>query len=387
MTLTVVLGSLVRRHGRLPGPPAVRRRRPAPQRGAPVGAAPRHRTWGRRSSTPTSTSARLGGSCRSSPGTGRWPSGWAPSRSTCFPSWSSRACCASTCRTRLWKAVHLTSYLLWPLAFVHGITAGTDLGGGWLLVLVLACASRRGLGLRRRPRRPPEHPAACRARRPPPSPPRPTPSRPEPRSASSGTDDRHDRTRPSTRGLLDAPGPALADHLAAHGPLPDVDLPPSSRRPASPGAAAPASPRAAKLRSVAARRQRLAGAGRRRQRLGGRARGGEGRRAARPRPAPGARRARARGRLPRRDRRRTSPSARRCPPASRPPPGRRRDRSASGCTRWPRHTWRGRSRRCARRSTGGPPLPDAPSSRRCASAGSTAARRSSSTWRPWPGSP
>ena len=41
---------------------------------------------------------------------------------------------------RLWKAVHLTSYLLWPLAFVHGITAGTDLGGGWLLVLVLGCA-------------------------------------------------------------------------------------------------------------------------------------------------------------------------------------------------------------------------------------------------------
>jgi sulfoxide reductase heme-binding subunit YedZ len=41
---------------------------------------------------------------------------------------------------RLWKTVHLTSYLLWPLAFVHGITAGTDLGGGWLLVLVLGCA-------------------------------------------------------------------------------------------------------------------------------------------------------------------------------------------------------------------------------------------------------
>ncbi len=42
---------------------------------------------------------------------------------------------------RLWKAVHLTSYLLWPLAFVHGITAGTDLGGGWLLAVVLACAA------------------------------------------------------------------------------------------------------------------------------------------------------------------------------------------------------------------------------------------------------
>jgi sulfoxide reductase heme-binding subunit YedZ len=41
---------------------------------------------------------------------------------------------------RLWKAVHLTSYLLWPLAFVHGITAGTDLGGGWPLLLVIGCA-------------------------------------------------------------------------------------------------------------------------------------------------------------------------------------------------------------------------------------------------------
>jgi sulfoxide reductase heme-binding subunit YedZ len=41
---------------------------------------------------------------------------------------------------RLWKAVHLTSYLLWPLAFFHGITAGTDLGGGWLLALVFGCA-------------------------------------------------------------------------------------------------------------------------------------------------------------------------------------------------------------------------------------------------------
>jgi sulfoxide reductase heme-binding subunit YedZ len=42
---------------------------------------------------------------------------------------------------RVWQGVHLTSYLLWPLAFVHGLTAGTDLGGGWLLALVLACAA------------------------------------------------------------------------------------------------------------------------------------------------------------------------------------------------------------------------------------------------------
>ena len=55
---------------------------------------------------------------------------------------------------RLWKAVHLTSYLLWPLAFVHGITAGTDLGGGWLLVAGPRLRRRRGLVLGRRPRRP-----------------------------------------------------------------------------------------------------------------------------------------------------------------------------------------------------------------------------------------
>lgn len=40
----------------------------------------------------------------------------------------------------LWRAVHLTAYAMWPLALVHGLTAGSDLGGGWLLVLVLGCA-------------------------------------------------------------------------------------------------------------------------------------------------------------------------------------------------------------------------------------------------------
>ena len=40
----------------------------------------------------------------------------------------------------LWRAVHLTTYLMWPLAFVHGLTAGSDLGSGWLLALVLGCA-------------------------------------------------------------------------------------------------------------------------------------------------------------------------------------------------------------------------------------------------------
>jgi methionine sulfoxide reductase heme-binding subunit len=41
---------------------------------------------------------------------------------------------------RLWRAVHWTSYLLWPLAFLHGLTAGSDLGSGWALGVALTCA-------------------------------------------------------------------------------------------------------------------------------------------------------------------------------------------------------------------------------------------------------
>jgi sulfoxide reductase heme-binding subunit YedZ len=40
----------------------------------------------------------------------------------------------------LWQWVHRTSYLLWPVSFAHGLTAGTDLGSGWLLGLVIGCA-------------------------------------------------------------------------------------------------------------------------------------------------------------------------------------------------------------------------------------------------------
>jgi sulfoxide reductase heme-binding subunit YedZ len=42
---------------------------------------------------------------------------------------------------RLWRAVHWTSYLLWPLAFAHGLMTGTDLGSGWALGLALGCAA------------------------------------------------------------------------------------------------------------------------------------------------------------------------------------------------------------------------------------------------------
>ena len=41
----------------------------------------------------------------------------------------------------LWRWVHRTAYLLWPMAFVHGLAAGSDLGGGWLLGLALGCAA------------------------------------------------------------------------------------------------------------------------------------------------------------------------------------------------------------------------------------------------------
>lgn len=41
---------------------------------------------------------------------------------------------------RVWRGVHRTSYLLWPLAFLHGLTAGTDMKSGWVLGLALVCA-------------------------------------------------------------------------------------------------------------------------------------------------------------------------------------------------------------------------------------------------------
>jgi len=41
---------------------------------------------------------------------------------------------------RLWRVVHWTSYLLWPLAFLHGLTAGTDMHATWVLGLALVCA-------------------------------------------------------------------------------------------------------------------------------------------------------------------------------------------------------------------------------------------------------
>jgi DMSO/TMAO reductase YedYZ heme-binding membrane subunit len=41
---------------------------------------------------------------------------------------------------RAWRAVHLTAYLSWPVAWVHSVFAGSDLRHGALLLLAIACA-------------------------------------------------------------------------------------------------------------------------------------------------------------------------------------------------------------------------------------------------------
>lgn len=41
----------------------------------------------------------------------------------------------------LWRWVHRLAWLLWPVAFGHGLTAGTDLGSGPLLAVAVGCAA------------------------------------------------------------------------------------------------------------------------------------------------------------------------------------------------------------------------------------------------------
>ena len=40
---------------------------------------------------------------------------------------------------RLWRTVHWGAWLLWPLAVLHGLEAGSDTRSGWGLVVVLVC--------------------------------------------------------------------------------------------------------------------------------------------------------------------------------------------------------------------------------------------------------
>lgn len=37
-----------------------------------------------------------------------------------------------------WRAVHLLSYLSWPVAWLHGLIAATDMQSGWMLLLAVA---------------------------------------------------------------------------------------------------------------------------------------------------------------------------------------------------------------------------------------------------------
>jgi sulfoxide reductase heme-binding subunit YedZ len=48
---------------------------------------------------------------------------------------------------RLWRAVHWAAYLGWPLAFMHGLGAGSDSFSLWLLPIELACALAVGAAL------------------------------------------------------------------------------------------------------------------------------------------------------------------------------------------------------------------------------------------------
>lgn len=40
---------------------------------------------------------------------------------------------------KLWRALHWATYLCWPLAFVHGLGAGTDVRHNLSLLVALAC--------------------------------------------------------------------------------------------------------------------------------------------------------------------------------------------------------------------------------------------------------
>ena len=42
---------------------------------------------------------------------------------------------------RTWQAVHLTSWLAWPIAVLHGLGTGSDTQAGWGQIVYVACAA------------------------------------------------------------------------------------------------------------------------------------------------------------------------------------------------------------------------------------------------------
>ncbi len=40
---------------------------------------------------------------------------------------------------RVWRGIHLLSYLAWPLAVLHSFGSGTDAASGWFIAVALGC--------------------------------------------------------------------------------------------------------------------------------------------------------------------------------------------------------------------------------------------------------
>jgi sulfoxide reductase heme-binding subunit YedZ len=57
---------------------------------------------------------------------------------------------------RVWRAVHWVAYLAWPVAFIHSLTAGNDLGVWWVGLLEWGCAAAVGAAVLTRLLRVPE---------------------------------------------------------------------------------------------------------------------------------------------------------------------------------------------------------------------------------------
>lgn len=143
MSATVVLGVVVQRQGRLPGLPR-------------FGAVLVHRGVALLSglfllvhvlSAAVDTYVPIGGWASFLPFTSGWRPG-AIALGTLASDLTVLIVVTSLMRGRipvgLWRPIHWTAYLMWPLAFFHGLTAGTDLGSGPALAVTLVCAAAVG---------------------------------------------------------------------------------------------------------------------------------------------------------------------------------------------------------------------------------------------------
>jgi len=48
---------------------------------------------------------------------------------------------------KTWRTIHWASYAMWPLAVLHGITAGSDAFAPWMLVIDAACVTAAAIAL------------------------------------------------------------------------------------------------------------------------------------------------------------------------------------------------------------------------------------------------